>query len=84
MSLGEVKKYLNIDFNDDDTLITLFIEVAKDYVSNGFGIYDPTNPGHKILLLKAVLILYENRESEDDKVTCSIKLQQKLKGYDGI
>jgi uncharacterized phage protein (possible DNA packaging) len=78
MTLEEVKTFIRVDFNDDDELIKLIIEVAQDYVSNGFSEYDETNPSHKILMLKAVKTLYDNRDEINDNITSSIKLQQML------
>jgi len=78
MTLEEVKTFIRVDFNDDDELIKLIIEVAQDYVSNGFSEYDETNPSHKILMLKAVKTLYDKRDEINDNITSSIKLQQML------
>lgn len=78
MELEYIKNYIQVDYNDDDSLIELFLEVAKQYITNGFSEYDEKNPSHKLLLLKAVKILYDDRDDNDDKIYLSIKLQQML------
>lgn len=84
MNLEEVKGYLRVDYGDDDSLIELLIQVAKDYVSNGFSSFDEENPTHKLLLLKTVKSLYDNREDFKGHIPSSIRLQQWLgEGTDG-
>lgn len=78
MNLEEVKEYLRVDYSDDDSLLELLIQVAKDYVSNGFSAYDEGNPSHKLLLLKTVKTLYDNREDFKGHIPSSIRLQQWL------
>ncbi|EES48805.1 head-tail connector protein [Clostridium botulinum] len=78
MDLQQVKDFLKIDYEDDDYLIQLFIEISKKYITNGFSNYDENNPTHKLFLLKAVKALYDNRDSNNDPVYLSIKLQESL------
>ena len=78
MNLEEVKGYLRVDYSDDDSLIELLIQVAKDYVSNGFSNFNEENPTHKLLLLKTVKSLYDNREDFKGHIPSSIRLQQWL------
>lgn len=78
MELEYVKNYIQVDYDDDDALIELFIEVGKQYITNGFSEYNETNPSHKLLLLKAVKSLYDSRDNNNDKIYLSIKLQQML------
>ena len=76
--LEEVKNYVRIDYDDDDNDISLMIDVAKSYVSNGFSEFNENNPVHKLLLFKAVKILYDNKDTLTDKLTMNIKLQESL------
>ncbi|MGL5087442.1 MAG: head-tail connector protein [Clostridium sp.] len=76
MILEEVKKYIRVDFNDDDDYINLLIEVAKEYVSGGFAPYSETNASHKLLALKAIKTLYDESDDVEDRITVSIRMQQ--------
>lgn len=78
MELEEVKKYIKVDYEDDDGYISLLIEVAKEYVSGGFAPYSEKNPSHKLLALKAIKTLYDERANVEDGITKSIKIQQML------
>lgn len=78
MELEAIKNYIQVDYEEDDSLIELFVEIAKQYITNGFSEYDEKNPSHKLLLLKAVKTLYDNRDDNNDKIYLSIKLQQML------
>ena len=76
--IEEVKSYLKVDFDDDDKDIELMIEVAKRYVTNGFSEYNNENPVHRLLLMKVVSNLYENKDTISDKLTAIIRLQENL------
>lgn len=76
--LEEVKNYLRVDYEDDDDLIKLMINASKQYVTNGFDTYNKENFSHKILMLKAVKTLYDNRGECKNSIEMSIKLQQSL------
>ena len=39
MTLEEVKNFLKVDFDDDDSLITLEIEAAEEYITDAVGQY---------------------------------------------
>lgn len=78
MDLQQVKQFLRVDFDDDDDLINFFIEISKKYVTDGFSNYDENNATHKLFLIKAVKALYDNRDSNNDPVYLSIKLQESL------
>lgn len=80
MNIDIVKQYLRIDYDDDDVLLEIFIDIAKKYVTNGFSEYDENNNSHNILMLKAVKYLYDNREDNKDPIYLSIKLQEFLGG----
>ncbi|MBC2456132.1 head-tail connector protein [Clostridium beijerinckii] len=78
MDLSTIKSFLRVDFDDDDELIKLFIEVGKKYITDGFADYDEENLCHRLLLLKSVKTLYDDRDDNNDRVYLSIKLQQFL------
>lgn len=78
MVLAEVKKYIQVDYEDDDEYIYLLIDVAKEYVSGGFAPYSQTNASHKLLALKAIKTLFDERADVGDSITRSIKIQQML------
>ncbi|OSA88814.1 UNVERIFIED_ORG: hypothetical protein B2H93_17270 [Clostridium botulinum] len=87
MDLQQVKQFLRIDFDDDDSYIILLIDVAKEYIIGAVGKYDETSARYKLLLLNIVSTLYENREYTIDKTNekvaytlKSIILQLQLEG----
>ncbi|WP_252242890.1 head-tail connector protein [Clostridium sp. ZS2] len=87
MDLQQVKQFLRIDFDDDDSYIILLIDVAKEYIIGAVGKYDETSARYKLLLLNIVSTLYENREytidKTNEKVTYTLKsiiLQLQLEG----
>ena len=61
MTLEEVKNFLKVDFDDDDSLITLQIEAAEEYITDAVGQYTESSARRKLLLLNIVSALYENR-----------------------
>ena len=61
MTLEEVKNFLKVDFDDDDSLITLEIEAAEEYITDAVGQYKESSARMKLLLLNIVSALYENR-----------------------
>ncbi len=87
MGLQQVKQFLRVDFDDDDSYIILLIDVAKEYIIDAVGKYDETSARYKLLLLNIVSTLYENREYTIDKTNekvaytlKSIILQLQLEG----
>lgn len=78
--LEECKNYLRVDYDDDDELIKFMICASMQYVTNGFNTYDKENFSHKILMLKALKTLYDNRGECKNSIEMSIKLQQSLGG----
>lgn len=95
MNLNFIKKYLRVDFDDDDDFILLLWEVAKKYVVNSVGQpalneageVDETNPLVKLLELTIISTLYEersftvNKSNEKLQYTLrSIILQLQLEG----
>lgn len=87
MDLEQIKQFLRVDFDDDDSYIILLIDVAKEYIIDAVGKYDETSARYKLLLLNIVSTLYENREYTIDKTNekvaytlKSIILQLQLEG----
>ena len=77
VSLDEMKKYLRVDFDDDDALIENFIitgqnlcaDIARLSVDELGAI-----PSSKIAVMYAVAYLYEHRENADYKeLTLSLR-----------
>lgn len=61
MELEEIKKFLHVDYNDDDEYIKLISEAAKEYIIDSIGKYDDTIARFRLLLITLVTDLYENR-----------------------
>ena len=62
LTLDEVKKYLRVDFDDDDTLIACFMSVADSYLTASVGAgYDKESERAKTLSLILISDLYDNR-----------------------
>lgn len=62
MTLEEVKQAIRVDFDDDDTFITLLINAAEGFVKDSLDTdYDDENPRHRVLLIALVDDMYQNR-----------------------
>lgn len=61
MQLEEVKEYLKIDFDDDDTFLGLLIGAAREYVVEAVGECDETKARVKLLMLVLIADMYEKR-----------------------
>lgn len=61
MDLNTVKKFLRVDYDDEDEIIKLEIEAAKEYIKNAVGIYVSSNPLMNLLLLTLVTDMFEKR-----------------------
>ena len=78
VSLNEVKKYLRVDFKDDDTLIKRYIYAAEELCLDILRTTDrtvlTTDRNAKIAILYAVAYFYEHREEADFKaLTLSLR-----------
>ncbi|OAT74556.1 head-tail connector protein [Parageobacillus thermoglucosidasius] len=63
VSLDEVKKWLRIDFSEDDALLTTLISAAEEYLKNATGItYDSASHLAKLFCMTLIADWYENRE----------------------
>lgn len=65
--LNDVKNYLRVDTEDDDSLIELIIDTAKGYVYNSVGYIDMGDPRFKMLIFVICAELYEKRTYLLDK-----------------
>ena len=71
LTLGEVKKYLRVDFSDEDTLITSLISTADSLVRDvsrmepDSEVSEASKPVMMAAELYTVAYLYEHREEAD-------------------
>lgn len=77
MDLNTVKNFLRVDFDDDDELIKLLIDVAEEYITAAVGECDYMSARVKLLAMVIITDLYENREMSTDKV--SVKAQYTIR-----
>lgn len=61
MTLDEIKRFLRVDFEDDDDLIILQLEAAREYIADAVGECDESSARVRLLLLNIVSTLYESR-----------------------
>lgn len=77
VSLEEMKKYLRVDFDDDDVLIENFITTGQNLCADIARLsVDELGaiPSSKIAVMYAVAYLYEHRENADYKaLTLSLR-----------
>ena len=66
MTLEEVKTYLRVDGNDDNTLIQLIMSAAEEFISSAVGSYDETKSRFKLLFCAVVQDMYDNRQMVTD------------------
>lgn len=62
MTLEQVKDYLRVDGDDDDNIIQVMMEAAKEYIVSAVGEYDEEDKTAEILFCAIVQNLYDNRE----------------------
>ena len=62
MKLEDVKLYLRIDGDEEDTLIQNMMQAGAEYIRSTVGEYDDTDPTAQILLAAIVQNMYDNRE----------------------
>lgn len=90
LTLEEAKRYLKIDFEDDDEDIESFIEAAEAYIDSMVGIFYKADENAvklaNLLQKKLVNDMYENRNTEipsntkQDRIVTSIL--DKLSNYE--
>ena len=61
MELTEVKKFLRIDFDNDDDVLELIMSAAEEYIMGAVGSFDISSSKAKLLFLNIVSTMYENR-----------------------
>lgn len=61
LSLDELKNYLRIDGSEDDVILTLLIDGAKEYLKNT-GVPESNSKLYKIAVMLYVSLHYENRD----------------------
>lgn len=59
--LEELKGYLRIDGSEDDIVLTLLVEAAKEYLVNA-GVKEDTSSLYKLAVMLYVALHYENRD----------------------
>lgn len=74
VSLAEAKKYLRVDYNDEDTLIRKFIKTGMKLVGDTLRKDMENSPANKTAVLYVVAYLYEHREDADmNELTRSLR-----------
>ena len=77
VALEEMKKYLRVDFDDDDALIENFITTGLNLCTDIARVSADEfekSPSSKIAVMYAVAYLYEHRENADYKaLTLSLR-----------
>ena len=76
--LEEIKNYLRIDFDEDDSLLNTIILAGKEYIKNAIGYIDMDKPSFKILLYNICADLYERRSYLIDKAIQTNKIINSL------
>ena len=72
LKLDDIKMYLRIDDNTEDSLLTLLEEFSREEIENSTGVpYNPEGNTETYKLAQLIIIAdrYENRGSEDMKFT---------------
>ena len=75
MTLAEMKSYLKVDFDDDDTFITLLMDVAREYIIDAIGECNEEIARVKLLMRVIVAELYEKRSMTFDINSTNEKVQ---------
>lgn len=89
MTLDEVKSFIHVDFDDDNSKIELMTSAAIEYVEDVLGSYNEKRAKQKLLVGTLVEDMYnKNSFTVDDKsesvkyIIKSIILQEQLAGDD--
>ncbi|ERI10897.1 head-tail connector protein [Aneurinibacillus aneurinilyticus] len=59
--LEELKGYLRIDGSEDDMVLALLVEAAREYLADA-GVKDDTTSRYKLAIMLYVALHYENRD----------------------
>ena len=76
--LTEIKDYLRVDFDDDDTLLNTIILAGKEYIINAIGYIDMGKASFRVLLYTICADLYERRSYLIDKAIQTNKIINSL------
>ncbi len=76
--LTEIKDYLRVDFDDDDSLLNTIILAGKEYIINAIGYVDMSKASFKVLLYTICADLYERRSYLIDKAIQTNKIINSL------
>lgn len=72
MDLETLKKFLRIDYDEEDDLLKMILDAAKLWVKNAVGKCDENDARVRLLLVNTCSTMYENRtytiENVEDKV----------------
>ena len=88
MTLTEVKKYIRVDYTDDDELIELMLNATLDEMKELIPSFDPDNITNrqKILICAYIKEMYDNRgntTAQPEKMMASLARLKALPGdYD--
>lgn len=78
----DVKKYLRVDYNDDDALITGLMSAADEFLKGSIGVnYDNTGERAKTLSLIVISDLYDNRGLHDDSAKVSNNVRRLVEDF---
>lgn len=81
-----MKNYLRVDYEEDDALLLLIMDAAKEYINRALGYFDESIARIKMMFLMLVSSMYENRSfvvNSTDKavyIVQSMVLQLQLEG----
>ncbi len=78
LELDEIKDYLRVDFDDDDSLLNTIILAGKEYIKNAIGYIDMGKASFKVLLYTICADLYERRSYLIDKAIHTNKIINSL------
>ena len=62
MRLEDIKGYLRIDGDEENSLIQTMMEAGKEYIRSAVWEYDDMDPTAQVLLAAIVQNMYDNRE----------------------
>ncbi len=77
MDISLVKRYLRIDFDDDDELLELIASAARDYIIGAVGSYNEKDP---LMLLLLCCLTQEMYDKRSYTVTAGIKRSHSVCG----
>jgi uncharacterized phage protein (predicted DNA packaging) len=85
LTLDELKNYLRIDGDEDDGLLGLLIDGAKEYLTHA-GVRESNQALYKLAMMLYVALHYENRDPgvKIDRFNCALEgVILQLRGGEG-